>query len=146
MVEHEATQIEGKCKGDKPSLQAILIGFHRSEETDLTQGGACEGGDAYLGGGVYILEENYGEKGPENSPEKLLEERQLWSALDDQASVRVQDEEDSEEVAEEECEDIEADNGLSGDEEDLAPEYPVFLKNVVFRTMVKKGINAWCLP
>ena len=123
-----------------------MTGFHRPEETDPTQGGACEGGDAYPGGGVDKLEENNGEEGPESGPVKLLEESQLWPALDDQASVRVQDEEDSEEVAEEECEDIEADNGVSGDDEDLAPEYPVFLKNVVFRTMVKKGINPWCLP
>ena len=123
-----------------------MTGFHRPEETDPTQGRAGEGGDAYLGGGVDRLEENHGEEGPERGPVKLLEESQLWPALDDQASVRVQDEEDSEEVAEEECEDIEADNGVSGDEEDLAPEYPVFLKNVVFRTMVKKGINPWCLP
>ena len=115
-----------------------MTGFHRPEETYPTQRGAGEGGDAYLGGGVNRLEENHGKEGPEPGPVELLEESQLWPALDDQASVRVQDEEDSEEVAEEECEDIEADNGVSGDEEDLAPEYPVFLKNVVFRTMVKK--------
>ena len=115
-----------------------MTGFHRPQQTDPTQGGASEGGDAYLGGGVDRLEENHGEEGPERGPVELLEESQLWPALDDQASVRVQDKEDSEEVAEEECEDIEADNGVSGNDEDLAPEYPVFLKNVVFRTMVKK--------
>ena len=108
----------------------LLAGLEGPLEADVAQGGAGEGFHADQVGRVDIVEEHHAEEGPEDYPVELPEEGQLRTAPDNQAPVGEEDQDDAVHKVEEKGEGIEAHNDLSRDEENLAPEHPVFLPGV----------------
>ena len=112
-------------KHGKPARHVVLLPLNASQQANAAQEALRKGARHDLGDGV--VEDTHAEEGEEDGPVELVEEGQLWPALDYQATISEPDEDDAEEEVEEVGVDVDVGHHLPHDQQHLAPEQSLLL-------------------
>ena len=83
----------------QPACHVVLLPLYASQQANAAQEALREAARHDLGDGV--VEDTHAEEGEEDGPVELVEEGELWGALDHQAAIGEPDEDDAEEEVEE---------------------------------------------